>query len=113
VSAAASSISGSSSQGEAQAPSPPLPPCSPPAGVELALAADVEEPRAERDCGGQAGEDQRRRAGQRLGPRETRAEAAFEQQRIGLSDRCTGPGDQQRGHGQREEQRPGRGGHQQ
>ena len=37
------------------------------ARIELALAADVVEPRAERDRGGKAGEDQRRRARQRLG----------------------------------------------
>ena len=83
------------------------------AGVQLAFGADVVQPRAEGHRRGQAGEDQRRRARQRLGQREARAEAAFQQQRVGLPDRGAGPGHQQRRDQQRERQRRRRRGQQQ
>ena len=56
------------------------------AGVELAFGADVEEPRPERDGGGQPGEDQRRGAGQRLAPaRRREPKPPCEEQRVGCA----------------------------
>ena len=72
--AAASIISGNSSQGGSSKPAAAVQAADRDggqrAGVELALGADVEEPRLERDRGREAGEDQRRRARQRLAPGE-------------------------------------------
>jgi hypothetical protein len=73
------------------------------AQVELALGADVEQPRAEGHRRRQAGEDQRRGARQRLGQRKARAEAALQQQRVGLAHRRAGPGHQQRTDSQRDD----------
>ena len=53
------------------------------ADIELALAADVPQLGAEGDGGGKAGEDQRRRARQRLEQGELRAGRALEHQREG------------------------------
>ena len=73
------------------------------AQVQLALGADVVEARAEGHRAGQAGQHQRRGAGQGLGQREARAEGALEQQRIGAPDGRAGPGHQQRADRQGEE----------
>ncbi len=51
------------------------------AGIELRLAADVPQLGAERDRGGKAGEDQRRRAGQRLQERKLRSGRALRHRR--------------------------------
>src|SRR3546814_11957846 len=57
---------------------------------------------AEGDGGGKAGEDERCRAGQRLGHREDRAEGAAQQRLVGGDDRGPGPHDQQRAAGEGE-----------
>ena len=75
------------------------------AGVKLPFRADVVEVRAERDRRRQAGEDERRGARERLAPREARAEAALEDQRVRAPDRRAGPGDEQRRGDERERDR--------
>ena len=53
------------------------------ADVELALAADVEEPHPERGGGGEAGERERRRLGQRLAERTRLEERGVEELAVG------------------------------
>ena len=80
------------------------------AGIELALAADVPEPRPEGDGRGKPGEDQRRGAGQRLGEGEERAEGAGHHVAIGVDRVGAGEGDGDGGKRQRRDSRraPGR-----
>ena len=73
------------------------------ANEELALGADIPEARAEGDGGGEAGQDQRRGAGQRLGNREPRAEGADEHAPIGFEHRRAGERDQDAGQRQRDD----------
>ena len=71
------------------------------AGIELALGADIVELGAECDRGGQAGEDQRRRARQRLGEGEQRTRRAVRHQAERADQRRPGDAERDRGEQQR------------